>query len=250
MSKKKKTKQIYLLPNLVTTGNLFCGFYSIIASVHYEFIVASWAIIAATVFDLLDGRIARLAKATSKFGGEYDSLSDLVSFGLAPALLIYLWAIESFGRLGWLASFLFVACGAFRLARFNVQSEGEPKGFFLGLPIPMAAGAISTFCIYRFHTGFPDVPYFRAITLVLAIGLGILMVSTILFPSFKEIHWRSKASFGYLFLAVVAIVLIAIRPEIFIFILLSAYLGLSLLWNILRFFKINLGKSSSGALNK
>ncbi len=241
-------KKIYLIPNLVTTGNLFCGFYSIIASIHYEFVVASWAIIAATIFDLLDGRIARLAKATSDFGGEYDSLSDLVSFGLAPALLLYLWSLESFDRLGWLAAFFYVACGAFRLARFNVQNELEPKGFFLGVPIPVAAGAIATFCIYRFKTGMPDAPWFRPATLTLALGFGSLMVSTILFPSFKEFHWKSRATFGYLLTAVLAIILIVAEPEIFLFLLVISYITLSLIWNLWRFLLKTLGKTQSSGL--
>ena len=125
-------KKIYLVPNFVTTANMFSGFYSIIASTHGEFVTASWAIIAAGIFDMLDGRIARLAKATSQFGVEYDSLSDLLSFGVAPAILLYQWALEPYDRLGWIAAFLYLACGALRLARFNVNTESQPKNFFQG----------------------------------------------------------------------------------------------------------------------
>ncbi|HUP55894.1 MAG TPA: CDP-diacylglycerol--serine O-phosphatidyltransferase, partial [Bdellovibrionota bacterium] len=115
-------RKIYIVPNIVTTANMFCGFYSIVASMKSDFSAAAWAIVAASIFDMLDGRIARLAKATSEFGVQYDSLSDLISFGVAPAILLFQWALLPFDRLGWLAAFLFTACGALRLARFNVNS--------------------------------------------------------------------------------------------------------------------------------
>ena len=136
-SGKKLAMYIYILPNLMTTANLFCGFFSIIHSIKGDFKYASIAIVVAAIFDMLDGRLARLTRATSKFGAEYDSLCDLVSFGLAPGLLLYLWALSPFGRLGWIACFLMVACGALRLARFNVQAGVVEKNYFQGLPIPM-----------------------------------------------------------------------------------------------------------------
>src|SRR3954467_9324650 len=120
-------RKIYLIPNFVTTANMFCGFYSMIASIHGDFLGAAWAIMAAGIFDMLDGRIARLAKATSQFGVEYDSLSDLVSFGIAPGILVYQWALRPYDRLGILAAFLYMTCGALRLARFNVNSASLPK---------------------------------------------------------------------------------------------------------------------------
>src|SRR6185437_325860 len=149
-------RKIYLVPNFVTTANLFCGFYSIVASIQSDFTIAAWAIVAAGIFDLLDGRIARLAKATSEFGSEYDSMSDLVSFGLAPAILQYQWSLYPFGRLGWMVCFIFMMCGALRLARFNVNIEVVPKGHFQGLPIPMAAGILSTLVIFSYATGWID----------------------------------------------------------------------------------------------
>ena len=118
---KKLGMYIYILPNLMTTANLFCGFISVVLSINAEFKWAAWAVVIAAIFDQLDGRLARLTHATSKFGAEYDSLCDLVSFGMAPAMLMYLWALNSFGRVGLMTCFLFVACGALRLARFNVQ---------------------------------------------------------------------------------------------------------------------------------
>lgn len=225
-------RKIYLVPNFVTTANMFCGFYSIIASIHHDFIVAAWAILAAAVFDMLDGRIARLAKATSQFGVEYDSLSDLMSFGAAPGILLYEWALEPFGRLGWLAAFLYVACGALRLARFNVNSAALPKGFFQGLPIPMAAGTVATYIIFHQTVGWESAT--NVVALVLTFGMASLMVSTIQFPSFKELNWRSRASFGYLLVGMLAMILIAVKPEYTLFLILSLYIVVSLLWNLNR----------------
>lgn len=233
---RQRIKTIYIVPNFVTTANMFCGFYSMIASIQNDFIGACWAIVAASVFDMLDGRIARMAKATSQFGVEYDSLSDLLSFGAAPAILLYLWALRPFGRLGWLAAFLFMACGALRLARFNVTAATQAKNYFQGLPIPMAAGVVATLIIFRFQ--YPpsliaeDVQ--RWIVLFLTFGLASLMVSTIPFPSFKELNWRSRASFGYLMVGVLTMILIAARPEVMLFLLLAFYIVASLGWNLLN----------------
>ncbi len=208
---------------------MFCGFYSIIASIHQSFVMASWAIVAAGVFDMLDGRIARLAKATSEFGVEYDSLSDLISFGMAPAILLHQWALEPYDRLGWLAAFLFVTCGALRLARFNVSSAVIPKNYFQGLPIPMAGGVVATFVIFNQTLNWlnPNHPF----VLILTFGLASLMVSTIRFPSCKELNWRSRATFGYLLVGVLVMILIAMKPEITLFLLFMTYIGLCLLWN-------------------
>lgn len=229
-------RKVYLLPNFVTTANMFCGFYSLIASIHSEFSSAAWAIVAAGVFDMLDGRIARLAKATSQFGVEYDSLSDLISFGVAPGILLYQWALEPYDRLGWLAAFLFVACGALRLARFNVNSNSIPKNYFQGLPIPMAAGMVATFIIFNQSIDWPS---FRPpFVLALTFGLASLMVSTIRFPSYKELNWRSRATFGYLMIGVLTMILIVAKPEISLFLLLSTYIGLSLCWNLVRLVRL------------
>lgn len=222
-------RKIYIVPNFVTTANMFCGFYSIIASIQGDFVTGAWAIIAAAVFDMLDGRIARLAKATSQFGVEYDSLSDLMSFGVAPAILLYLWGLEPFGRLGWAAAFLFMTCGALRLARFNVRAATAPKNYFQGLPIPMAAGVVATFVIFCQVMGWTEMQFTM---LLLSFGLASLMVSTIPFPSFKEFNWRSRASFGYLMVGVLAMVLIAAKPDVALFLMLSGYIVLSLFWNL------------------
>lgn len=241
-------RKVYLVPNFVTTANMFCGFYSMIASIHQEFIAASWAIVAAGVFDMLDGRIARFAKATSQFGVEYDSLSDLISFGVAPGILLYQWKLEPYDRLGWLAAFLFLTCGALRLARFNVNSGSLPKNYFQGLPIPMAAGTVATFIIFQQTVGWTNFP--QSFVLFLTFGLASLMVSTIRFPSFKELNWRSRATFGYLLVGVLSMILIAVKPEITLFILLSAYICLSLIVNGVRFLIYGLGRSSATEGNR
>lgn len=223
-------RKVYLLPNFVTTMNMFFGFYSVVASINADFVMAAWAILIASIFDMLDGRVARLAKATSSFGVEYDSLCDLVSFGVAPGVLLYTWALEPFGRLGWLAAFLFVACGALRLARFNVTTSSLPPGYFQGLPIPMAAGIVATFLIFNDALLWPVMSSARIVALVIALGMASLMVSSIPFPSFKEFNWRSRASFGYLLVGVLVMILIAVRPEVTLFALLSSYVALSLVW--------------------
>jgi len=231
-------KKIYLVPNIVTTGNMFCGFYSVIASIHGDFIPAAWAIIAASIFDTLDGRIARLAKATSQFGVEYDSLSDLISFGMAPAVLLYQWALFPFERLGWLAAFLYLVCGALRLARFNVMTAVISKKYFQGLPIPIAAGVVATFIIFNQTTAWPESGSFRnVLVLILTFGLASLMISTIKFPSFKDLNWRSRASFGYLMVGVLSMILIAIKPEITLFLIITAYVVTSLVWNLISLMK-------------
>lgn len=239
-------RKIYLVPNFVTTANMFCGFFSAISSIHNEFLAAAWAIIAASVFDMLDGRIARLAKATSQFGVEYDSLSDLISFGVAPAILLYRWALEPFGNLGWAAAFLFMACGALRLARFNVTVGAVPKNFFQGLPIPMAAGIVATFVIFCQAIQLEDIKFSM---LVLSFVLASLMVSTIRFPSFKELNWRSRATFGYLLVGVLSMILIAAKPELMLFLILSSYVIISLLWNIWSWLR-GISHSTSSDLSK
>lgn len=230
-------RKVYIIPNLVTTANLFCGFSSVTSAIHKDFTTAAWFILAAAIFDALDGRVARMAKATSQFGVEYDSLSDLISFGMAPGLLLYLWALEPFGRLGVLASFLFVCCAALRLARFNVSTAVISKAFFQGVASPIAAGSVATFVIFSEATGLPTENFFASrelVALVLALALASLMISSIPFPSFKELNWRARSSFGYLMIAVMIMVLIAVRPEVTLFIVHAVYLLSSLVWNLYR----------------
>jgi CDP-diacylglycerol--serine O-phosphatidyltransferase len=242
-------RKIYIVPNIDTTANMFCGFYSIVASIRMDFISAAWAVVAATVFDMLDGRVARLAKATSQFGVEYDSLSDLVSFGVAPAILLFQWALSPFDRLGWLAAFLYLACGGLRLARFNVNTGIVPKSYFQGLPIPMSAGMVATYVIFNQALNWPaETSSKNLLVLILTFGLSSLMVSTVRFPSFKELNWRSRASFGFLVVGVLAMILIAVRPEVTLFLILSAYVVTSLGWNALKWVGIIPDRSAAHAV--
>ncbi len=209
----------YIVPNLFTTGNLFSGFFGIISSINGRFELAAVAIIISGIFDILDGKVARLTRATSRFGVEYDSLSDLISFGLAPGLLMYLWALKPYGRLGWLAAFLFLACGALRLARFNVQVETSNKKYFTGLPIPGAAGMIATTVLFVHDVGlYPSVPLNLSLLLMTYI-LGFLMVSTVPFNSFKDFEMLKAKPFPVLLGAVTLLTIVAMRPGVVLFVL-------------------------------
>jgi len=225
-------RKVYLVPNLITSANLFCGFYSVTASARGDFVTAAWAIFVAAIFDSLDGRIARMAKATSAFGVEYDSLSDLTSFGIAPGMLLYHSALAPLGRVGMAIAFLFTLCSALRLARFNVTASMLPKNFFQGLPTPAAANLVGTFVIFQGERPFD--PVHRAgWLLAMSIFLSVLMVSSVAFPSFKEFHWRSRASVGILLIGMLSLVLILLKPEISLFLVGAFYVLASLGWNIL-----------------
>ncbi|MBI2026308.1 MAG: CDP-diacylglycerol--serine O-phosphatidyltransferase [Deltaproteobacteria bacterium] len=220
-AKSRRELAIYFLPNLFTSGNLFCGFYSVIASLHGDFERAAVAIFVAGIFDFMDGRIARLTKAYSRFGEEYDSLADLVSFGAAPAVMMYLWALKPFGRIGWLAAFLFLACGALRLARFNVQSQVVEKRHFQGLPIPIAASITAT--IVLFFLEYLQEGVKNHFVLSLTLSLAFLMVSNIRYRSFKDFDLKNTRSFGYLVIAVVTIIVLATRPALTLLVVLGFY---------------------------
>jgi len=220
---------IYILPNLLTTMNMFSGFFSIIYAIRGEFIIAAYAIVAAAIFDMLDGRVARLTKTESPFGAQYDSLSDVISFGMAPALLLYFWALQPFGRLGWLASFSMLACAALRLARFNVQAS-EEKNYFQGLPTPMAAGIVSS-AVLCFHDLDVDA-YKSPLLLVVAFLIAITMVSQFRYRSFKDIDFRKKQPFTYLVIGVLIFILIALRPEVMLFVLFLSYATLGAIFGI------------------
>lgn len=223
---------IYILPNLLTTLNMFFGFFAIIYAIKGDFLFSSYAIVAAAVFDLLDGRVARLTHSTSQFGAEYDSLCDLISFGLAPAILLFLWALQPFGRIGWVAAFIYVACGALRLARFNVQKNIIEKSYFQGLPIPMAAGIVASSVL-----AFQDLQWEASrsyILLAMTFLLGFVMVSTFRYRSFKDIDLRHRLPFLYLVAGVAVIGVIAYWPEVMLFILFSTYALLGAVFGVLR----------------
>ena len=221
--KELRTKGIYILPNLFTSGNLFCGFFSAISSLGGRFEVAAMAILFATVFDCLDGKLARLTKTTSRFGVEYDSLSDVVSFGMAPGLLIYAWALNAYGRLGWVAAFLFMVCGALRLARFNVQVSGVESKDFVGLPIPAAAGFLATWVLldgYIFNFGKDVRP---GVILAVTYVLAFLMVSSLRYRSFKEFNLKNRKPFSVLVSLVLVLLVLVNAPQIMLFSLFALY---------------------------
>lgn len=225
-------RKVYLVPNLITTGNLFCGFLSITSSCRGDFSTAAWALFLAAIFDALDGRIARMARATSPFGVQYDSLSDLTSFGIAPGILLHQFALAPLGRSGLVLSFLFTLCSALRLARFNVTASTMPKNYFQGLPTPMAANMVAFFVIFMLFRGLDPISK-TGWMLFLSISLSMMMVSSIAFPSFKEFHWRSRGSFGILFVGLLAIAVILVRPEVTLFLVGALYIVLSVLWYVL-----------------
>ena len=214
---------VYVLPNLITSGSLFAGFYSIAATYVGQFEKAAVAIIAGAVLDGLDGRVARMTRTTTKFGVEYDSLADLVTFGVAPAFLVYGWALSPFGRWGWLAAFLYLICGALRLARFNVQIHTVEKGKFNGLPIPAAATFVaSTILLYYYLGGAGG---FRHVAVLLAIYvLAFLMVSTVKFASFKDLEPFRRRPFNTLVVFVFLALLLAAEPQVMIFLFTSLYI--------------------------
>ncbi|MCD6527051.1 MAG: CDP-diacylglycerol--serine O-phosphatidyltransferase [Desulfuromonas sp.] len=215
-------KGVYILPNLVTTGSLFAGFYGIVASMNGRYDVAAWFILISAVFDALDGKVARLTNTTSQFGVEYDSLADLVAFGVAPGVLMYSWALRPFGKLGWLAAFLYVVCGALRLARFNVQASTVESKNFVGLPIPAAASMVAACVLLFYHLGGSGTIRMVSV-LVLIYGLAVLMVSNVSYYAFKDAELLKRRPFGILVLSIVLIIVIVAQPEVMFFLIFLVY---------------------------
>jgi CDP-diacylglycerol--serine O-phosphatidyltransferase len=216
---------LHLLPNLFTTANLFCGFYTIVQATLGDPWHAALGIVLAMVFDILDGRVARLARATSRFGAEYDSLSDIVSFGVAPAMLAFAGGdLRDLGRAGWVLTFLYVVCAALRLARFNV-APSRFKGRFEGLPSPAAAGMLAAtawFALFL-EERFGQIPFPAAGIAVGTALLGLLMVSRIPYRSFKELDLRH--GYGTLVLLAILLPLVAIEPQVTLFFIGLAYVA-------------------------
>ena len=214
--KRVKRRGIFLLPNLLTTASLFSGFYSIISAIQGDFIAAGMAIFAAQFFDGLDGRVARLTNSQSKFGAQYDSLCDVVSFGLAPAISIFLWGLDSLGQVGWIFSFLYVAAAALRLARFNTNLGSEDT-FFKGLPSPVAGATLAYYVWALSSVGIQGENLGFLLTLVSASLTGllaILMVINIPYYSFKEIELKRRVPFFAILVVVFVFALIAIDPPL------------------------------------
>ena len=210
---------VFLLPNLFTTGALFCGFYSVIAGMQGDFYAGSVAILVAMIFDGLDGRVARLTNTTSAFGAEYDSLSDMISFGIAPALLMFNWALADMGKLGWVAAFLYTACAALRLARFNTQRDSVDAGYFVGLSSPAAAAAVtSSVWLGQTHELPASTLPLAWLHAVLLATLGFLMIARFPYFSFKSIKLDGRVPFVRIFLIVGVLALIALDPPLFIWV--------------------------------
>ncbi|RUO63216.1 CDP-diacylglycerol--serine O-phosphatidyltransferase [Pseudidiomarina planktonica] len=223
-----KKKGIYLLPNLLTTAGLFSGFFAIVESMQGNFEIAAIAIFVAMVFDGLDGRVARMTNTESDFGAEYDSMADIVSFGMAPALVAYNWALSDLGKLGWLAAFIFVAGGALRLARFNTNLATSDKRFFQGLAIPSAAAVVSglvwvgsKYDITPTVAEGPNIVNY--VVALITICSGLLMVSNFRYHSFKDVDWRGKVSFLVILLVVLVFVVVATEPSLVLFAIFFLY---------------------------
>ncbi|HSW64047.1 MAG TPA: CDP-diacylglycerol--serine O-phosphatidyltransferase [Dissulfurispiraceae bacterium] len=223
-------KGIYVLPNALTLCGMFCGFFAIIQAVDGNYLLAAWAIVVANIFDGLDGWIARLTNTSTRFGVELDSLSDLVAFGVAPAVMMYKWALLPFERLGWAAAFLFAACGALRLARFNVQTVTSSSKSFKGLPIPGAATVIASLVIfyYEFWQGIPEKHFFFPLIMIVT---SLLMVSTLKFHGLKEIDFREKKPFWLLILFVAILFFLLVHPQIAIFVFAMIYVSVGIIEN-------------------
>jgi CDP-diacylglycerol--serine O-phosphatidyltransferase len=217
-----RRRGIYLLPNLFTTGALFAGFYAITSAMSGHFETAAISIFVAMILDGLDGRVARLTNTQSEFGAQYDSLSDMVSFGAAPALVMYLWAFSSLGKLGLFAAFVHMAGGALRLARFNTQLTSADKRYFQGLPSPAAAAILAGFIWISLEHNYP-VEVVKYIGIVLTISTGLLMVSNFRYSSFKEIDLKGKVPFFVAITVMLAIAFIMAQPQSMLFLLFLAY---------------------------
>jgi CDP-diacylglycerol--serine O-phosphatidyltransferase len=239
---KTPAKGIYLLPNLLTTGAMFCGFYAIVAGMNGKFELAAIAVFIAMILDGLDGRVARMTHTQTAFGAEYDSLSDLISFGLAPALVMYQWALvdmqamgTAWGKAGWLAAFIYVACAALRLARFNTQIGKVDKRYFIGLPSP-AAAAIMVGMVWFFD----DLGIKGEDVTILAFGLslfaGLLMVSNLRFYSFKDVDLKHKVPFLTILLIILVFALTTLAPPKVLFMVFIIYsLSGPIMWVLRRY---------------
>ena len=227
-------KGIYVLPNLFTSASLFCGFYSIIASFKEHFVPASVAILFSVVFDGIDGRIARLTNTTSKFGAEYDSLADVIAFGVAPALLAYSWSLSIYGKLGWIVAFLFVLCGALRLARYNIQIGLIESNVFNGLPIPSAASVVATTVIFFDWTG-AEGKFQNGFIMIFIVILSLLMVSSVKYYSFKDMKLLAREPFTIFFWSTVLLIIIFHWPEIMFFVIILGYVISGPIWWVVKF---------------
>ena len=222
MKRREGHSGIYLLPNLFTTASLFVAFYSIVSSLQGQYDTAAIAILIGMITDSLDGRIARMTNTQTAFGAEYDSLSDMVTFGVAPALLLYSWNLHQLGKLGWLVSFMYTAAVALRLARFNTQLQTASKAYFQGLACTPAAGMVSAFVWLCYQHEWPPV-FVSALTVGFAVLASVLMVSNVRYNSFKQIDFKGKVPFLYVLLVVILFMAVAANPAWVVFIVFTIY---------------------------
>ena len=224
MTIKKAKIGVYLLPNVLTTFGLFAGFFAIILATKGQYADAAIAIFVAMLFDGLDGRVARLTNTQSSFGEQYDSMADMLSFCVAPALLVYFWQFSDLGKIGWLGAFVYTAAGALRLARFNTQIGVEDKRYFQGLPSPAAAALVAGMVWTKQSIGVTEYDqYLTLVSRVILVGAGVLMVSNIRYYSFKEINLKGRASFKLLLIATLIIIVTTLWPSAILFVFFLAY---------------------------
>lgn len=215
-------KGIFILPSLLTLTSIFLSFYSTIASIKGDYVLAGALILGSGFFDGIDGKVARLTKTTTRFGLELDSLADVISFGMAPAILVYTWALEPYGQIGWVSAFVFVSCGALRLARFNVQSGVIDPKRFNGLPIPAAAAMLATTVLFCHRLQLDPVDL-RLLILILVYVISFLMVSGVKFHAFKDLTLVKEKPFSSTVGFVLVLALIAVSPYVVPFLLCAAY---------------------------
>lgn len=243
---KQRSRGIYLLPNLFTTACLFSGFFAIVSAINGHFENAAMAIFIAMILDGLDGRVARMTNTQSDFGAQYDSLADMISFALAPALVVYLWALSSMGKLGWLVAFIYVAGGALRLARFNTQVGVADKRYFQGLASPAAAAVVAGLVWVTNDMGWSAenmlVPAF-----VLTLASGLLMVSNVRYRSFKDIDLKGKVPFFSILIVVLIFVSIAVDPPVVLFAVFLTYAISGVVETVLGRNKLQASKSGESS---
>lgn len=232
----RRSRGIYLLPNLFTTAALFAGFYGVLASMNDQFEKAAIAIFVAMILDGMDGRVARLTNTQTAFGAEYDSLSDMVAFGLAPSLVMYEWALTSLGKLGWLAAFIYTAGAALRLARFNSQLDSSDKRFFTGLPSPSAAALLAGFVWVGVDNSLAPSTYVWP-SLLLTAGAGLLMVSNLRFHSFKDFDLKGRVPFFAVVIVMLVFAIVLTEPPIVLFGLFMCYLISGLVLAVQRYLR-------------
>jgi len=224
MTVKKAKRGVYLLPNVLTTFGLFAGFFAVILATKGQYADAAIAIFVAMLFDGLDGRVARLTNTQSSFGEQYDSLADMLSFCVAPALLVYFWQFSDLGKIGWLGAFVYTAAGALRLARFNTQIGVEDKRYFQGLPSPAAAALVAGMVWTKQSIGVTEYDqYLTLVSWIILVGAGVLMVSNIRYYSFKEINLKGRSSFKLLLVATLIIIVITLWPSVILFVFFLVY---------------------------